>query len=800
MKQIENVLSCYHCGEDCDDAPIEAHNKTFCCEGCKMVFEILNTNGLCNYYSLSRNPGASQKIKVRKDKFAFLDDASIAKSLVNFSDATTTHLQFYIPQMHCSSCLWLLENLYRLNENIISSKVNFTSKEVDVVIHHSKISIRQTAELLTRIGYEPHISFQNLNGKKPKADRSKIYKMGVAGFCFGNIMLFSFPEYLGIDPQDASLSVWFRWLNVLFSLPVFFYSATEFFSTAWKSLRNKFLHIDAPIALAIIVTFTRSMVDVISGTGAGYFDSMAGIVFFMLVGRVLVNKTYEGLNFERDYSSYFPIAVTKILKDGTEAPVALPDIQLNDTLLIHNNELIPADGILTKGRAFIDYSFVTGESMPVVKEMGEIIYAGGRQTGSNIELLVIKEVAQSYLTKLWNREEFSANNRATKKSFVHLLGKYFTVLVFLVAAASALYWYVNDPSRIWPAVTAVLIIACPCALSLSNTFTNTNILRILGKNNFYLKNAQAIEEIASVNCIVFDKTGTLTGSGLQEIEYNGKPLDSYRKKLVATVAAQSLHPLSKAIVKFLKTNDKLAVTSFSEEPGKGIAAIVDAVEIKLGSASFVHNHEAAKRENETRVFVSFNGEVVGSFSVKNQYRPNIDSMVESLKGNYQLAVISGDNAGEKKFLQQLFGVDAHLLFNQTPIQKLEVIKKLQQAGKKVLMLGDGLNDAGALKQADAGIAVTENANHFSPASDGIMEAERLHRLADYLRVCKLNLFIVRFAFVVSLVYNIVGNYFAVQGLLSPLYAAIIMPLSTFSILLITYGLSTSLSKRHGMQV
>lgn len=800
MKQVRNKLSCYHCGEDCDERPIEAHDKLFCCEGCKMVFEILNNNGLCNYYNLSENPGASQKVKVRKDKFAFLDDAAIAKSLINFSDAERTHLQFYIPQMHCSSCLWLLENLYRLNENIVSSKVNFTRKEVDIVIRHSKISVRQTAELLARIGYEPHISFSNLNGKKPKADRSKIYKMGVAGFCFGNIMLFSFPEYLGIDPHDAALSVWFRWLNVVFSLPVFFYSATEFFSTAWKSLKSRFLHIDAPIALAIIVTFVRSLVDVAGGSGSGYFDSMAGIVFFMLVGRVLVNKTYEGLNFERDYSSYFPIAVTKVMANKSEVPVALPDIKLDDTLLIHNNELIPADGILTKGRALIDYSFVTGESMPVVKEMGEIIYAGGKQTGSNIEVLVIKEVAQSYLTKLWNRDAFSATEASGGRSFVHLLGKYFTLLVLLVAAASAMYWSAHDASRIWPAVTAVLIIACPCALSLSNTFTNTNILRILGKNNFYLKNALAIEAIAKVDCIVFDKTGTLTGSGLHNIQYSGKALSPYRRQLVATVAAQSVHPLSKAIVGFLKEDKKLPVSAFSEEVGKGISAVVDAVEIKLGSSAFVQSNGTTPAENETVVYVSFNGELAGHFSVKNHYRPKIEAMISSLKDDYQLAVLSGDNAGEKSFLQKLFGFDAHLLFNQTPVQKLEVIRKLQQSGKKVLMLGDGLNDAGALKQADAGIAITENSNNFSPASDGIMEAEKLHRLANYLKVCKLNLFIVKFAFVVSLIYNIVGNYFAVQGLLSPLYAAVIMPVSTMSILLITYGLSTGLSRRLGMQV
>ena len=240
----------------------------------------------------------------------------------------------------------------------------------------------------------------------------------------------------------------------------------------------------------------------------------------MLIGRVLQDKTYQQLSFERDYTSYFPIAVTRLNKDKEET-VALPDIKLNDTLLIHNEELLPADGILTRGKALIDYSFVTGESIPVVKEMGEIVYAGGKQIGSNIEILVIKEVAQSYLTKLWNREELKQEKNSSKASFVHLLSRYFTWVVLSIATIAAVYWYFNDPHKIWNSVTAVMIIACPCALLLSNTFTNGNILRLLSRNKLYLRNAQTIETIASINHIVFDKTGTLTTGTYQDIQYEG---------------------------------------------------------------------------------------------------------------------------------------------------------------------------------------------------------------------------------------------------------------------------------------
>ncbi len=756
-----------------------------------MVYGILNEHALCDYYSLNENPGISQRNAGRSDKFAFLDDKKIEARLIHFTDGEQVHVTFYLPQMHCSSCLYLLENLHRLNKGVVSCKVNFARKEADIVFHTPGTSLRKVAETLTAIGYEPYISLNDLKEKRPAINRAMVYQLGVAGFCFGNIMLMSFPEYLGIDASETGLRSVFRWLNFGLALPVLLYSALPFYQSSWKSLRHRFLNIDAPIALAIIITFVRSAWEVLGGTGGGYFDSMTGIVFFMLAGRILQDKTYRQLSFERDYTSYFPIAVT-VIKDGIETTATLPEVKPGDTLLVHHRELIPADGILTRGKAFIDYSFVTGESLPVSKEVGELVYAGGNQTEGNIEILVVKEVAQSYLTRLWNREEFKKKEE-NPSSFVHLLSRYFTYIVLGIAVLTALYWQWNDPARTWPAVSAIFIIACPCALLLSNSFTNGNMLRILGRNQFYLRNAETIENFPGITHVVFDKTGTLTSTQHEDIRYEGLPLSAEQTEKIAALAGSSSHPLSKALAKSLDPETKREVTSCYETAGQGIEGTVEGEKIRLGSAAYVTGKPDP--DGRTSVWVGIGNWYFGRYLFSNHYREQLRPLLEHLKKNYRLSVLSGDNDRERDRLRQLLGTQATLLFNQGPEDKLHYIQQLQLRGEKVMMIGDGLNDAGALRQSDMGIAVSEQANNFTPSSDAIIAAARLPFLERFIRLCLANKNIVVASFVLSIVYNIIGLSFAVRGNLSPLVAAILMPASSLSIVLITFG-SSNLLARH----
>lgn len=799
----KETTSCYHCGEDCITLITEG-DKSFCCQGCHQVYLLLNENNLCSYYNFDKNPGIKVTGKFASERFAYLEDESVIQKLVSFRSDTQTNVTFSLPQIHCSSCIFLLENLHRINEGIISSQTNFQRKEVFISFNEQLISLRKVVELLAFIGYEPFISLNDSKEKKGiKFDRKQLYKIGIAGFCFSNIMMLSFPEYFShgvIDEQGLKQT--FSWLIFGLSLPVLFYSASAIFKSAFKSLQQKNINIDVPLALAIVITFTRSYYEIISGSGAGYLDSGTGIIFFILIGRWFQNKTYDALTFDRDYHSYFPLGVT-VLKNGKEENIPATKLEKGDYIIIKNEEMVPADALLTEGSAYIDYSFVSGENNPVPINKGEIIYAGGKQIGASLQLQVIKKPSQSYITQLWNNEIFG-QTKNTATSFIHPWSRYFTGALFTIAFCAAAFWYFHDPSKIWPVVTAVLIVACPCSLLLSATFTFGNMVRIFGKNKLYLKNATVIETLAGIDTIVFDKTGTLTETNIADIQYTGNTLSVNDKSLLKKAIAQSSHTLSKLIYSSFneeETDHEVAeITDFKEHPGQGITATINHVPVRVGAAGFLEEniHELSVN-NGSRVYVMIDNTTKGFFEIKNKYRPGIKDLVNDLKkANYELHVVSGDNAAEKERLEQIFTSTTTLNFNTSPQKKLDYIKSLQAEGKKVLMIGDGLNDAGALMQSDAGIAVSNNAARFTPACDAIIDGDAVQKIARFMDFAKAGKKVVGAGFVLSILYNFVGLSFAVQARLDPVVAAVLMPASSISIVALASLLSSFIAKRKNL--
>jgi Cu+-exporting ATPase len=612
-----SLNNCYHCGLDCGKKPVEFNDKYFCCNGCKTVYEILNANELTCYYDLETSPGTIPKDI--KGKYNYLDNKDIIEKLLEFNDTETSVVEFYIPSIHCSSCIWVLENLSKLNEGVTTSMVNFPKKLLRITFKNKSTNLKELVELITSIGYEPYISLEDADSKNKNVDKTLIYQVSVAAFAFGNIMLLSFPEYFEVDEfWLEKYKHLFRLLIFTMAIPVVFYSGKDYFISAYKGLRHKILNIDVPIALGISVLFIRSTIEIFLDIGSGFFDSLAGLIFFLLLGKYFQQKTYSFLSFERDYKSYFPIGVTILHKDK-ETSVQVKDIKKGDRLLIRNEELIPVDGILINGNAAIDYSFVTGESIPVIKQSGDKIFAGGKQTAGAIEMEVISSISQSYLTQLWSNDVFNKGEEVTIKNITDKISKYFTIAILSIALFAGIFWYFYNVSLAFNVVTAVLIIACPCALALSAPFAFGNILRIFGYKKFYLKNAETIESISKIDTIIFDKTGTITSNDKTQLTYIGKELTNEEKKGLKSVLRASNHPLSRSLYEFIDQNsypEKLS--EFIEVLGKGIVATVKDMNFKLGSSSFVE--AKAIQVNETSIYIKINNEFKGYYLFKNSYR------------------------------------------------------------------------------------------------------------------------------------------------------------------------------------
>ena len=796
-EKVNQINICYHCGEKYQEEIIHYENKEFCCSGCQKVYQLLNENSLGDYYECDINPGISPS----NQNFEYLNQSAFRDRLILFTNNELSKVNFILPAIHCRSCLYLLENLQKLHEGIIKTQLNFGKKELTIWFREDALSLGHLANLLAKIGYEPLISNQEDNNDKRNTysqETQFLIKLGIAGFCAGNSMLFSFPEYLGIE--DGAFKQLFGYLNLLLGTVSLFFAGSDYFKNVWAHIRLRKMTIELPILLGLIVGYSRSLYEVLSQTGAGYIDSVSGLLFFLLIGKWFQQKSFDFLSFERNYKSYFPLVITKLDEKGEEGNAPLENIQIGDRLLIRNQEIIPADAIIVKGKSKIDYSFVTGESELVNLGIGSPIYAGGKHQGESIEILIKNDLKHSHLTQLWEQQAFKDPAYKTEnwENFANKVGVYFTVLLLSLAGIVATYWLINDPSKWANAVVSILIIACPCALAISYPFALGHGIRWLSQFNFYIKDIQAFERMSQIDTIVFDKTGTLTLQDDQPPRLNlTRDVRGEEWGAICTLALQSTHPLSRQLSKYLleKGAQKIMnISEFREIPGKGLEARMNNQSFKIGSLKFAGNHSIKKKEDffssESHLHFQINGEYVGNIQFPWKNRKGVEAMLHQLKSNYDIYLISGDKAFHSESLSDWFPDKSKTKFECSPLEKMTFIKELQDCGKRVAMIGDGLNDAGALQQANVGIAISDNHLHFTPASDGILKGSEIANLPQFLAFSQFGIALIKSSFVLSVLYNLIGLSFAIQGNLSPLIAAILMPVNSISMLLIaTIGMN-----------
>jgi Cu+-exporting ATPase len=767
---------CFHCGDNLPPNPILKDEKNFCCVGCSNVYSLLKDHQLGDFYNYEQQPG-TKPIRQRIDKFNFLDIPEIRKRFIQFENEKMIRVTLSLPTIHCSSCIYLLENAQKINSGIINCQVHFAKKEAIIVYDPNQLKLSELATFLSHIGYEPNF------GKKENRsviDKTFLLKIGIAGFAFGSIMLWSAPEYFGIEKDNQFFRNFTSYLSFAISIPVLVYSANEYFISAFKALRSKVLNLDVPITIGIIALYAQSAYSIFKNEGPGYMDSFSGFIFFLLIGKWFQSVSYRSLSFDRDYSSYFPVAVTKITKEKDEI-IPIEELEQNDVILIRNEEIIPCDSILLSEEAEIDYSFVTGESEPVNKTNDETVFAGGKVIGKSIQLKVNATTDRSQLTQLWN-ETLNKKKENQLVRYQDRIAQYFLIIILIISLICAGIWSFIDYTMITKVIVSILIVACPCALALSAPFTLGNTMRVFGKSGFYLKNTTVIEAMGEITDLVFDKTGTLTDPNKYEITKIGDITLTDEMNVLATITKNSTHPFSKAIFNSLTNFQELKLSAFTEMKGQGIQAQFNGISYRLGNPNFCKVDK--KLNGDAQVYFTKNDALISQFELKSHFREGLKSMFEQLNDK-QIHILSGDSEKDLNSILALGIPESHIHFHQTPQDKYNFIEKLKSEGKKVLMTGDGLNDTGALGIADVGIAISEDMFRFTPSSDAILDAKQLIKLPNFFIGVAFSKIVLKVCLAFSITYNIIGLSFATTGALSPIVAAVLMPISSISVVLIS---------------
>lgn len=788
---VPESLTCCHCGTYAGNDPVLSKGQVFCCEGCRTVFDILDQNQLCEYYQIDKNAAISQKS--RTETGWTLEELNLMmQEFVLHEDEDTATVLLHIPSMHCSSCIWLLEKLGDIDKGILFSRADFIKKSLRIRLSKNITNFGQVVILLKKLGYEPSLFPENDNLSEKAANKKTLLKLGVAGFCAGNIMMFSFPAYFGLNDSDGFTGL-FGAINILLSLPLVLYSAGEYLQAAKNWIRYRNLSVKVPLAIGISALWLRSIYEVAAEVGPGYFDSLAGLVFFLLIGSWLQNRAFDSIRFGEKASRFFPL-VAKTIVDGNIVPKKVSELLPGDRIRVKYGEVVPADGILLFSDAVIQYAFATGESTPQEKVAGEFIMGGGKNAGESFEMEVTQPFNSSRIAGIWNTESQN-DNRDTTPKYEKVISAYFIGVTIIVALSALIFWLPSNQPRAWFAFTAVLMVACPCALALAPPFTFNTIAGYFARKGLYLRKPEVVGTLGETELIVLDKTGTLTDTESMNVTVPDT-FSAEDLKLLKTICGQSNHPYSKAIYIALPDVGEYKVEAFLNKPGKGTQCFVNGHRLRLGLKSWVdEQNKVTFASNGKYIWFSIDDFLQAPVLLADSFRSDLFNTLSGLKQQgIELFLASGDESHNASgFKSQFGGVFTDIRFELSPLQKSAFIDELRKANQgRVLMVGDGINDAAALKEGDAGMVVAENTGDFFPEASSIILHSAFYRIPDFIRLAKKANRIVKEAFIVSLIYNVAALSLAFTGAMSPVIAAILMPSSSVALMFYAWARSKAM--------
>ncbi|MEL0067518.1 MAG: heavy metal translocating P-type ATPase [Gammaproteobacteria bacterium] len=785
---------CYHCGlpnEQGTAYPVEIAHQThhMCCPGCQAVAESIVSMGLADYYQFREKlPEISPRdMTTDKASLVFYDHDKVQQKYVQSSTTDDSRISLIITGIVCSACTWLIESRISKLNGIHRITVNQSTNRATVEWDPKLIQLSDILAAINALGYQAQ-PYDRAAKEQALITQKKRYlqKLAVAGLGMMQVMMYSLGFYLDSN-QEMSESTWqlLRWVSLFISTPVVLYAASPFYLSAFKSLRNKVVNMDVPVTIAIIAAWLASVYATLVGVGEVYFDSVSMFVFFLLTGRYLqmmaIHKSGRALE-ERLGSQ--PETALRLLGNQHER-VLLEDVEAGDVLIVKPASQVPCDGLLLESSAEVNESILTGESTPVLKSQEQLIAAGSINSADTFHIKVTDRVENSTLASIIRLLQNARETKPRIQEIADRVASYFVLGILLLTTLTALYWYYTDSTMVFATVLAVLVVTCPCALSLATPVAITTAIGHLTSRAVLLNRSSALFNLNQATDFVFDKTGTLTTGRFQLQSFNNHSdmADDALLALVATIESQSEHPIATAFSEFETAN--FAISDVKRIAGVGLSVVINGDVYQLGNNQLLTDDAAKTQSPEIHLYLLKNDQLQAEFIVTTEIRPEAAALIRSLQER-KLAIhlLSGDKSAHVAALAEKLHIPTDtVLSGVSPSEKLAYIEQLQVAGKLAVMVGDGINDSPAMAAASVSIAMTEATDITKVNADMILMRESLTLIEKAYQLSLKTRQIIKQNIVWAISYNLIGVPLAMAGLLTPWIAALGMSFSSLIVIL-----------------
>lgn len=800
---------CAHCNAEVSSpAEIVFDHKPFCCHGCCAAYQWLTAEGLEQYYDLRERFNAAdgnRGAEVTLDEMSEFDSSWYAQQHIRPVASNGLKTKIYLEGIHCAACVWLLEKMPKLVPGVLSAQVSLARSTVELVWEPSKVSLSRIAVEIARLGYRPHpIRGEAKFEQRSKDLRRQLAQVGIAFACSGNSMLLAAALYLGeLYGMSGEHIQLLRGASTVVGLVALLGPGWTFFKGALSALRTQTPHIDIPVAVALAVGAASGVWNTLKGTGELYYDSLSMLVFLLLAGRYIQSRQQQSAYDSLDILLQLTPRKARRIRDGKLELVASESLAVGDTIEVQEGESFAADGSIIQGRTEVDQALLTGENLPVVVETGSEVYAGTVNRGSAIRVRVTQVGEDSRVGKLATTIEKAAVLRTPLVQLADRLAGRFVVLILFVAVATAIYCYLYRPDAIVDRVVSLLIVACPCALGLATPMAISLALGEAARRGILIRGGDALQRLADRGVVLLDKTGTVT-TGDVEVRFDDVA-ERYWPYIVA-LEQKSNHPIAKALLNYgkrLVANSQSATAETLDNveyrAGGGIKATVEKQNWKIGNRQFIESEgipisrEFQQRQDQylaagcSPIFVARDGMLLGTLGVGDHLRNDIVTVIDSLKqAGWRVGLLSGDHPHIVAAVGKELNLDANLVWGgKSPEQKQQIVQQLQQTKASVVMVGDGVNDAVALAQADVGVAVKGGAEISLQAASVYLKNADLTALLDLSQAGRNTIRAIQRNFFASISYNIFAVGLAVVGLIHPLIAAALMPISSITVVGVT---------------